>query len=368
MSKKKIRYGVVGAGWISQAAFMPGVAHTENSEMTAIVTSDDEKATELAKHYGIAHVCGYDGYDALLRSGDVDAVYVATPNERHREFVVPALEAGIHVLLEKPMATSSEDARAMNDAASRSSAKFMVAYRLHFESATLAAAQIVRNGGLGEIRSFTSVFTQHVAASNHRASGGYWAGPVPDMGTYPINAVRNLFDAEPQTVHAVGQRNPDAGLGDFDDTVAVTMTFSHGRTAQFTVSYAGEQIGRYTVVGMDGTLEVDPGFTFHSALEHRMKLKGGERVVRAFPKVDQFGGQTKYFSDCILEDRAPEPDGDEGLADVLVLEAIERALSSGTTQTLEARAGRSKLDPSLAMTLEPIEEPELVDASDPGKG
>ena len=136
---RKVRYAVVGAGWIAQEDFMPGVEHTGNSVMTALVTGDPEKAKELAKKYGIEHVTGYDGYDVLLRSGNIDAVYLALPNSKHRESVVKALEAGIHVLCEKPMAPTEEDCQAMIAASEKSGTKLMIAYRLHFEEATIEA-------------------------------------------------------------------------------------------------------------------------------------------------------------------------------------------------------------------------------------
>ena len=121
----KIRYAVVGAGWISQGAFMPGVGQTTNSELAAVVTSDPGKIEGLGKLYGIKGYA-YEAYDTLLNSGSIDAVYIATPNFRHREFAEPALKAGIHVLLEKPMASSLDDAEAIQTAAKASGAKLMI--------------------------------------------------------------------------------------------------------------------------------------------------------------------------------------------------------------------------------------------------
>ncbi len=88
---------------------MPGIKQTNNSELAALVTGDPVKADKLAKLYGIKP-WSYEQYDELLKSGEIDAVYVATPNFRHAPFAVAALEAGIHVLLEKPMASSVEEA------------------------------------------------------------------------------------------------------------------------------------------------------------------------------------------------------------------------------------------------------------------
>ncbi|WP_085318350.1 Gfo/Idh/MocA family protein [Derxia lacustris] len=359
---RQVRYAVVGAGWIAQSVFMPAVAHTGNSKLCAVVTGDHRKAEALGHRYGITSHA-YADYDWLLNSGDIDAVYLALPNFLHREYAVKALDAGIHVLLEKPMATSEADCAAILKAAERSSARLMLAYRLHFEPATLEALRIARSGRLGELHLFSSVFTQTVGADNHRAHHGFWAGPVADMGPYPINAARAVFGAEPEEVMAVGSRTPGAGF-DFDDTVSATLRFPGGRLAQFCVSYAGNPVDQYRIVGSAGDLEVNPGYMFGIGLGHILRI-GGEAESTAFDPTDQFGGELKYFSDCILLGRDPEPDGQEGLADVRVIAAIERALSTGRPQQLEPLERTRRPQAEQRMTLPPVEQPELVDAAAP---
>lgn len=354
----KIRYAVVGGGWISQAAFMPGVGQTSNSLMTAIVTGDRQKGEELAKRYGL-DVYGYDEYEAMLASGTVDAVYVATPNFRHREFAEPALKAGIHVLLEKPMEASVEDAEAIAAAAKASGAKLMIAYRLHCEPGTIAMVEAVRKGEIGKPRFFTSTFSQMVKASNHRATSGYWAGPVPDMGTYPINAVRNLFEAEPIAVMAFASRT-DRDLG-CDDTVSVILTFTEGRQASFTLSYSSESVDQFYLVGTEGTMNVSPAFGFGEGTAITCELtRGDETTRRETAVVDQFAGETEYFSACILDGRDPEPDGEEGILDMLVLAAIERAIETGEVQTLEPRSRQRRIGPDQARELPLATSPDLV--------
>ena len=267
VSGRKVRYGVVGAGWISQGYFMPGVHHTGNSEITAIVTGDPEKGRKLGKDYDVQHVYDYSEFSRLLTDDVVDALYVATPNWRHTEFVVPALEAGIHVLLEKPMAIGVADCERMIAAAKSSGARLMIAYRLHFEPGTVEAIDMVRDGKLGDVKYFGSTFAQKVKPSNHRARHGYEAGPVYDMGPYPINAVRNLFGAEPIEVSAIGVRNPSAGLGDLDDTVYATLTFSEGRVAQFMMSYSLDSIDEYHLSGTKGFLLSKPAYQVGAQIE-----------------------------------------------------------------------------------------------------
>lgn len=359
----KIRYAVVGAGWISQGAFMPGVGQTNNSELVAVVTSDPGKSEGLGGLYGIKGY-SYAEYETLLTSGTIDAVYVATPNFRHREFAEPALKAGIHVLLEKPMAASLDDAEAIEAAARASGAKLMIAYRLHCEPGTIAVVEKVRKGEIGPPRFFTATFSQTVKLSNHRATSGYWAGPVPDMGTYPINAVRNLFEAEPISVMAFGSRT-DRDMG-CEDTVSVIMKFTEGRQASFTLSYSADSIDRFHLVGTEGIIEAQPAFGFGEgiAINHRL-MKSGDVTEHEFPVVDHFGGETQYFSDCIIEGRDPEPDGEEGVMDMIVLAAIERALETGLPQELMPRSRQRHIDQDQKRELKLADVPEFVNTDVP---
>ncbi len=361
-----VRYAVVGAGWISQAAFMPGVAQTGNSSMTAIVTGDPNKAEALGRRYGIERTYHYDAYRAALDSQGFDAIYLALPNDQHRQFAVPALEAGVHVLLEKPMATSEADCQAIRDAARASGAKLMIAYRLHFEPANLEAIRVEQSGRLGRVWLFASTFAQHVAGSNHRANGGYWAGPVPDMGTYQINAARNLFRAEPVEVMAWGVKQPHLSYG-FEDTVSVTLRFPGNRLAQFTVSYGLNRVNEYRIIGDAGDLLVSPAYGFPGPLRHKLTI-GQAATERSFAPGDQFGAETRYFSDCVLRDRDPEPDGEEGQLDVRVLAAVERALRTGEAQTLAPYHRAKHPLPDQAIELPPITTPPLVNAYKPSDG
>ncbi len=366
---KKVRYAVVGLGDIAQEAMLPGVEHTGNSVLAAFVTDDPEKARLVGKQYGVTDTYRYDQFDTLLRSGTIDAIYLATPNWRHAEFVVPALQAGIHVLVEKPLEVTTAKCREILEAEKASSAKLMVAYRLHFEPATLAALDTIRSGELGDVILFTSTFTQMVAPEGHRGQSGWDGGPGLDMGPYPINAARAVFGDEPTEVAAaVGSRHPEAGFGDFDDTVAVTLRFPHGRIAQFVVSYYANTLDSYFAVGTKGSLHMNPGFMYGKPLEQR-SIIGESQSHDSFKNTDHFGGELKYFSDCILNGRDPEPDGEEGFADVRVIEGIRRALETGASQTLEPFTRSKRIDTSAQKeTLSAQKSPELVNTSNPGRG
>ncbi len=361
--KKKIRYGFVALGDIAQEAMLPAVEHTGNSAIAALVTADPVKAGRLAERYSVQHTYSYEQFPKMLASGNVDAVYIATPNWHHAEFVLPALAAGIHVLVEKPLEIDTARCQQILDAQRAAKAKLMVAYRLHFEPATVAAIERVRNGELGQVHLFTSTFAQMVDPANHRAKTEA-AGPVLDMGPYPVNAVRNLFSAEPTEVFAFGSRHANSGLGDFDDTVTVILRFPEGRLAQFVVSYYGNAIDVYTMLGTKGSLQVQPGYTYGKSLEHLLTI-GEKKDNITYKNTDHFGGEMKYFSDCILHEIDPEPDAEEGLADVRVLEAIQRSLKTGEVQALPPFARSKRIDPDQVVRLGALKPPEPVHASSP---
>lgn len=369
---KKVRYAVVGVGWISQAAFLPGVEHTGNSEVVALVTGHEEKAEKVGEKYGIERVYTYDELDTLLASGDIDAVYLATPNFDHVEYAVKTLEAGVHLLLEKPMAVSVAECERIIAAGKKTGAKLMIAYRMHFEPGALKAIERVRAGEIGTIRFFNSSFSQPIAIQNHRARHGYWAGPVPDMGPYPLNAVRNLFGAEPTEVFATGvctdpERFRDEAGKPFDDTVAVTLKFEKSRIASFVVSYNGGDLDDYRIVGARGDIFSQPAFQVGSAIEHLVTVDKAASH-ESFKKTDQFGGELKYFSQCIFDNREPEPDGEEGMLDVRVLAAIEQSLLTGTVQKLEPFHRSKRPNPDQVQKLSAVSGPELVGAHKPSDG
>ena len=183
---KKIRYAVVGTGWISQIAFMPSIAQTGNSEMTAIVSGNPANAKKLADFYGIEHIYSYDRYDEMLASGLVDAVYIALPNSMHADYAIRAAKAGVHALVEKPLAVTAEECAAMIAAADEAQVCLMTAYRLHSEPATLEAIDMIRRGEIGDPRIFSSVFSFPVGAGNHRLKAEHWGGPLQDIGVYCI--------------------------------------------------------------------------------------------------------------------------------------------------------------------------------------
>src|SRR5579859_3475020 len=192
----RVRYGVIGAGYIAQAAVLPAFAHArENSQLVALVSSNAEKRSELAKKYDLEHTGSYDDLEKVLDESRADAVYITVPNTEHRVFTERAARAKRHVLCEKPMAMNEVDCRAMIAATDENDVRLMIAYRLHFEEANLSAIEIARSERIGQPRFFGSEFGHVVKPDDIRWRADLGGGALYDLGTYCVNAARYLFRA-----------------------------------------------------------------------------------------------------------------------------------------------------------------------------
>jgi predicted dehydrogenase len=366
--KKRVRYAVVGLGHIAQVAVLPAFAHAENSELAALVSDDPEKLQKLGRRYKVKARFSYDQFEECLQSGEVDAVYIALPNHLHREYTERAARAGVHVLCEKPLAVTEADCLAMIQACEENGVKLMTAYRLHFEEANLKAIDLVQGGRLGDLRLFNSVFTMQVKEGdirlNPRELGG---GPLYDIGVYCINAVRNLFGAEPMEVMAFSANNGERRFQQCEEMTSAILRFpGRERLASFTCSFNGADVGTYCVVGTKGDLVMDPAYKYAEGLTQRVTIDGRTRE-RTFPKRDQFAPELISFSECILTGAAPEPSGWEGLADVRVIRALYRSADTGQPVILPpfSKEDRPSLDQEIRRPA--VRKPDLVNTEAPSK-
>jgi len=332
---EQVRFGVIGAGWISQIAFLPALPQTRNATVTALVSGNRQGASQLAEFYGIDSIHSYEEYDELLNSDRIDAVYIALPNSMHAEYTIKAAKAGKHVLVEKPLATSVADCEAMIAACNEAGVWLMTAYRLHCEPGTVEFLEQLRSGVIGEPRVFSSVFCLNSAPDNHRLKAEHWGGPLQDIGIYCLNAARHVFGTEPVEATATkGFGNNDARFTEVEETIAVNLRFPGDCIAQFVASFGGDDIDALQVVGTKGVLSLDPayGFQVDTVIHHR---EGGVmQASQAAQECDHFAAQATYFADCIQQGKRPVSGGEEGLADVHAMLAIEKAAESGQAQRI----------------------------------
>ena len=320
----KIRYAVVGLGGIAQMAVLPAFKHAENSELAAIVSEDLVKQDALRKRYKVRKVYAYEQYQECLSSGEVDAVYIALPNHMHADYSIAAARAGIHVLCEKPMAMTEEECEAMIGAARQAGVKLMIAYRLHFEAGNLEAIRVAQSGKLGDLRIFTSTFTQQVHKGNVRLQAS--------------------------------SRGADSRFKEVEEMTTAILRFPQDRLASFTCSFGADPVSNYILVGTKGSLRVEPGYEYQTEIKHYLTIREKTKA-RVFPKRDQFAPELIYFSDCILKNKKPEPSGEEGLADVRIIQALHKSSELNAPVKLTPGRRSRRPGPELQIQRPPIKKP-----------
>jgi glucose-fructose oxidoreductase len=339
-------------------AVIPAFAHARrNSELVAIVSGDRTKRRELARRYRLEHTFTYEEFDECLRL--VDAVYIALPNSMHAEYTIRAARAGVHVLCEKPMAVTVEECRQMIAASRKANVKLMIAYRLHFEGLNLAAIDVARSGQLGVLKFFNSSFAMTVRRGDIRTKRAFGGGTLYDIGVYCINAARNLFRAEPTQVSAVSINSGIASLSEIDETTAATLRFGNDRVATFVTSFNAADVASYRIVGTKGHLHADPAYEYAEGLEYALTIDG-KTTRKKVGKHDQFAAELLYFSDCILNDRAPEPSGEEGMQDVKIVEALYASAKSGKPISIRPFTKRQRPTGRQRITRPGVRKPSLI--------
>ena len=325
--KRAIRYAVVGLGHIAQVAVLPSFAHARaNSRITALVSDDPVKARALAEKYRVERTYSYDQFDACLQT--VDAVYIALPNSMHAEYTIRAARAGVHVLCEKPMAVTTEECEQMIDACREHRVKLMIAYRLHFEEINLKAVDLVRRGRIGRPKFFNSSFSMRVKPGSIRMKRGLGGGTLYDIGVYCINAARYLFRAEPKEVMAISVNSGASKLAQVDESTGALLRFDGERVAAFVTSFNASDVASYRIVGTKGDLHVNPAYEYADGLAYELTIDGKTTRTR-IGKRDQFAPELLYFSNCIRNNRNPEPSGAEGMQDVRIVQALYESAETG---------------------------------------
>ena len=365
-SAKKIRYAVIGLGHIAQVAVLPAFLHAKNnSELTALVSGDPEKLAKLGKRYKVPNLYSYAEYADCLQSGEIDAVYIALPNDMHRDYAIKAARAGIHVLSEKPLAVTEQHSADMIAAAEKAGVKLMTAYRLHNEEANLRAIEIVRSGKIGDPRYFTSAFSfQLQDPDNIRLKKKRGGGTLYDIGVYCINAARYIFQSDP--IEAVGftANSGDRRFNETEEMAGALLRFPEDRLATFICSFGAGDAGDYTVVGTKGSLKVSPAYEYETGLGYTLTINGKEQEKK-FPQRDQFAAEIIYFSDCIMKRRDVEPSGLEGLADVRIVEALYESARTGKVIRFKSFAKKPRPSAKQIINKPAAKKPPLVNVKSP---
>ncbi len=253
-------------------------------------------------------------------------MYIPLPNHLHAEWTEKAAEAGKHVLCEKPVAMSSDQARHMIEACDRAGVKFMEAFMYRLHPLWVEAKRMVDTGVIGDLVAVQSFFSyRNVDPSNIRNIADFGGGALMDVGCYPVNVARLLFGAEPTAVKSSILRDPDFGT---DAVTSAVLDFG-GRHATFTCSTQIEDKQSVSIVGTEGRIEVEIPFNIPPDRPTRLlHIAGGDPPVapqiqvHEFPAADQYGIQADGFSRAIRDDTPVPTDPRDAVANLVVMERI----------------------------------------------
>ncbi len=367
MARKRIRYAVVGLGHIAQVAVLPAFQPAAaNSELVALVSSDETKLRRLGKRYDVSRLYTYDRYDELMAGGEIDAVYIALPNHQHAEFTVRAARHGVHILCEKPLAVTERECLSMIRAAEANDVKLMTAYRLHFERANLEAIETVRSKKIGEPRLFNSLFCMDVKEGDIRLRSETGGGTLYDIGVYCINAARYLFRDEPFEVMAMRASRDQQRFADVEEMVGAVLRFPDDRLATFICNFGTSFVARYQIVGTKGNLALDPAYEYAMELKRHLMI-GQRETIKTYAQRDQFAPELLHFSECIQKNRQPEPSGWEGLADVRIVTALYRSARTGKAVSIQPVKKNTRPTMKQEIHRPAVRKPKLVKTESPSK-
>jgi predicted dehydrogenase len=335
---KRIGYAIVGVGKLTAQELLPAFRGSRFSKLAALVSDEHDKALEFALAHGLSEsdVYGYADFERLGEREDVRAVYIVLPNSLHRQYAERAAKLGKHVLCEKPLATSVEDAEAMVTACATAKVLLMTAYRCQYTPQHWAARDLIQSAELGFVGMVQAINTQleedpDVWRLKRDLAGG---GALPDIGLYCLNTVRFLLAEEPDEVFAHLFSTPDdPRFLEVEEAVAWTMRFPSGTLATCATSYNAARTNRLSVHGDRAWLSMDPAFAYQGlSLEVVNKHKRESPIM---DEHDQFALELDHFSGCILEGLQPFTPGEEGLQDQRIMAAIYRSAREGRPVGLE---------------------------------
>jgi len=330
---KKLGWAIVGLGQLALAEVMAAFREAKLSKPVALVSGHADKAKAVADAYGVdpKNIYNYDNFDSIKDNPAIDIVYIILPNSMHAEYTIRSAKAAKHVLCEKPMCKDVAEAQQMIEACKAADRKLMVAYRLRYEPYNKAAIQFCREKLCGAMVQMEMSNMQNTRPPNIRLSKSLAGGPLGDIGVYCINACRYLSGEEPTEVTAMSyQPADDPRFAEVPRDYLFTMSFPSGVHAHCGVTFGSSSSRRYRVHCTDGYIDMERPFGY-SGQELKTYTQRKETKYE-LEKVNHFAAEMDHLSECVMNNKDPLTPGEEGLADMKVIDAIEEAAKTATTR------------------------------------
>lgn len=316
---KKVRWGILSTAKIGTVKVIPAMQRSEYCDIVAIASRDRAKATSAASQLGIPKA--YGSYEELLADPEIDAIYNPLPNHLHVPFSVKALQAGKHVLCEKPVGLTSEEVKQLMDVSAQyPELKIMEAFMYRHHPQWQKTKALVKEGAVGELKTIHSFFSYfNVDPGNIRNKADIGGGGMMDIGCYCISLARFIFGKNPARVAALVDYDPVLKT---DRLASGMMDFESG-TSTFTCSTQLVPYQRVIIFGTTGRIEIEIPFNAPPDKPCRIFVAGSEETKEVFFDVcDQYTIQGDLFSRAVINQTPVPVPLEDAFENMRVLEAI----------------------------------------------
>lgn len=251
---KELKWALMSTARINRSLILPFRMSKRNS-ILAVASRNIEKAQSFAKEWSIPRA--YGSYDSLLADPEIDVVYIPLPNTMHAEWAIKALEAGKHVLCEKPLAMNVQEVDQMTEASQKAGKILMEAFMFRFHKRTLQVKSMIDDGAIGDVHHVNGAFSITLnRPGNFRWDSKFGGGCLWDVGCYPLNFTRYLLGTEPIKIHGSQIQSPSG----IDESFAAQMIFPNDIIAQFDASYRSQFRMHMEIIGKKGSIYLPMAF------------------------------------------------------------------------------------------------------------
>ena len=333
MAQGVVRWGVLSTAKIGVTKVIPGLQRSPMCHVAAIGSRSIGTAEQAATTLGIPRA--YGSYEALLADPDIDAIYNPLPNHLHVPWTIKAMEAGKHVLCEKPIALNATEAALLLDARARTGKLVAEAFMVRQTPWWQRARALAQDGSLGEVRAIQTFFSYMLKdPANIRNQADIGGGGLMDIGCYAIATARYVLGQEPSRAAALIQRDPDSGI---DRLTSALIAFPEAQLS-FTCSTSAAPYQRVVLVGTRARVELLIPFNTPTdaacviRIDDGSDLGGASAQVERFEAVDQYMLQGEAFSRAVLGEAPLEFPIEDAVLNMRVIDAVFAAAASGSWQ------------------------------------
>jgi xylose dehydrogenase (NAD/NADP) len=320
---RRLQWGVLGSARIARRCLIPALRRSRNGELQGLACRSEERVQLLAQEHSIPMACG--SYEELLADPRIEAVYIPLPNHLHLEWTLRTIQAGKHVLCEKPLALNANEAQVMVQTARDKGVFLMEAFMYRFHPRSRQIKTLVDQGAIGVPKLIRASFCfRHPNLADTRFQPEMGGGALLDVGCYGVSLARWILGAEPEMVQACAEY----GESGVDLTVVGLLRFHKGKLAVVEASFTSALQQTFSIIGTEGAIELPHDAFIPWEKDALFRIRGvndPEGKVEVIPGVDEYQLMVEHFADAVLGNGSLDFPPEESVNNMRVLDALAQA-------------------------------------------